>query len=224
MENNFIKSIGYSDTEILKGIMKLNDISQFDLDCTYSIGKFYHEIKEPKYKMDIIPMMDCIQADSRYMPFKNNSMNSIIYDPPFMFGNHGQQKNYSATKRYTMYKSYEELKDNYIKTINECYRVLKEKGILVFKCQDFTDTKTTLLHNEVYNWAIESKFYAKDLFILINEFKIINTTLKQKHARKFHSYFYIFSKQKIKKENNVLVSIEKVSDFTIKKNEKRKLF
>jgi len=195
MGNSFVSSVGHSDGEILEGIKKLYCPKGFHVDCTYSIGKFYLNGLQPKVKIDINPQVEgVIQGDCRELPFKNNDVENIIFDPPFMFGNHGQQKNYSATKRYTMLKSFDELKSLYVDSLQEFYRVLKPKGFLIFKCQDFTDTKTTMTHCKVCNWAVKTGFYAKDIFILINKFKILNTTLTQRHARKFHSYFWVFQK------------------------------
>jgi len=194
--NEFIKSIGETDDEILRGIIKLHCPEGFEIDPTYSIGKFYkYGIKKPKYRYDLSPKYkNVIKANANNLPHKDNSVGNIIFDPPFMFGNHGQQKNYGATKRYSMFKTYEELKDMYKSSLKEFYRILIKKGILIFKCQDFTDSKTTMLHSLVYFWARKCGFYAKDIFILINKFKILNTTLKQRHSRKFHSYFWVFVK------------------------------
>ncbi len=75
------------------------------------------------------------------------------------------------------------------------YRILKKGGLLIFKCQDFTDSKTTMVHCHVYNWAIELGFYPKDLAILsLKKGKIYNSNLKQRHLRKIHSYFWILKK------------------------------
>ena len=52
-----------------------------------------------------------------------------------------------------------------------------------------------MTHCLVYNWALENGFYAKDLFILLSKQRIFNPNLKQKHARKFHSYWWVFVKK-----------------------------
>ena len=87
-----------------------------------------------------------------------------------------------------------ELEQLYTNILKEAYRVLKRGGILIFKCQDYTDTKTTLTHCYVFNFAIAAGFKVKDLAILNLPNKIYNPNLQQRHLRKTHSYFFIFKK------------------------------
>ena len=79
---------------------------------------------------------------------------------------------------------------------------MKKGGILIFKCQDYTDSKTTMVHCFVWQWALEQGFYPKDLAILnLPKNKISYPNLKQRHLRKVHSYFWVFQKkQKLKGE------------------------
>ena len=191
-----IKSVGYSDTEILTNIKSLFLNDWFELDPTYSKGNFYKEIPQPKLKFDLVPQSeDIVQADCKHLPLANNSISSIVFDPPFMFGTHGQTKNNIMNKRFTMFDTWPELCIMYQDSLKEFYRILKKKGILVFKCQDYTDSKTTMTHCLVYQWAVTMGFYPKDLFILIaTKGRIYNPKLKQRHARKFHSYWWIFQK------------------------------
>lgn len=197
---NIISSICYSDEEVFNAVSKLYlNGKSFDLDPCYSIGIFYRDFPQPKYKFDKTPQLpDVKQADVRNIPLSNNSVHSINFDPPFMFGTHGQTKNNLMNKRFTMFDSFEELKSMYKGALNEFNRILDDKGIVLFKCQDYTDSKTTLTHCLVYEWAIKSGFYAKDIFILIAKARIFNSNLKQRHACKFHSYFFVFEKSGIK--------------------------
>lgn len=192
---NVISSVAYNDKEAIQSIMALHTNNKpFELDPCYSIGNFYRKtgIECPKYKFDIDPHCDnVIQADVIHLPLKDK-VNSIIFDPPFMFGTHGQTKNNRMNKRFTMFDSYQELVDMYIGALKEFKRLLKKGGILAFKCQDYTDSRTTMTHCLVYTWATELGFYAKDLFILIAPIRIFNPGLVQRHARKFHSYWWVF--------------------------------
>jgi hypothetical protein len=190
-----IKSISYSQDEILQWIIDLYCPGGFDCDPTYSKGNFYKKIPKPKYKFDIKPQThDTKYADSRILPLLSASIESIVYDPPFCFGIHGQTLNNISAKRFSMYKDFKELSDHYIDSLKEFHRVLKKKGIVVFKCQDYTDSKTTMTHCFVFNAAVALGFYVQDLFILLSQGRIYNPKLKQKHARKFHSYFYVLRK------------------------------
>ena len=191
-----IKSVCYSDTEVLTNIRNLFLDDWFDLDPTYSKGNFYKEIPQPKLKFDLNPQSeDVTQADCTKLPLADSSISSIVFDPPFMFGTHGQTKNNIMNKRFTMFDIWPKLCIMYQDSIKEFYRILKKKGILAFKCQDYTDSKTTMTHCLVYQWATAIGFYAKDIFILVaTGGRIYNPKLVQRHARKFHSYWFIFQK------------------------------
>lgn len=193
---NLIKSVGYSDTEILTNIKNLFLDDWFELDPTYSKGNFYKNIPQPKLKFDLVSQSeDAIQADCKNLPLDSGSINSIVFDPPFMFGTHGQTKNNKMNKRFTMFDTFPQLCIMYQDSLVEFYRLLKKKGILAFKCQDYTDSKTTITHCLVHQWATTIGFYAKDLFILIaTGGRIYNPSLIQRHARKFHSYWFVFQK------------------------------
>jgi len=117
-----------------------------------------------------------------------------MFDPPFCFGVHGKTLQNISAKRFTMFGSFQDLVTMYQDSLREFYRILKKGGVLVFKCQDYTDSKTTMTHCLVWQWAETMGFYAKDLFVLINERRIWNPALRQIHSRKCHSYFWIFVK------------------------------
>ena len=191
-----IKSVYNTDTEILRAIQTLYAPDGFGLDPTFSKGVFYKEISPPKWKFDLNPVVNGVsKADCQNLPLPNSSMVNIVFDPPFMFGAHGQTKNNKMNKRFTMFDSFTELKCVYQNSLREFWRILKKRGYLFFKCQDYTDSKTTMTHCLVYNWATEIGFYAQDIFMLIaTGGRIYNPNLKQRHARKFHSYWWVFRK------------------------------
>lgn len=196
---SIIRSISYEQDEILRWILRLhcNNADTFDCDPCFGNGNFYTEIPAPEMRFDLEPRFNTVEkADSSDLSnwFKDNECISIMFDPPFMFGIHGKALENISAKRFTMFKDFDELKHMYRASLKEFYRILNSKGILVFKCQDYTDSKTTMTHCLVYNWAIELGFYAKDLFILLNHSRIDNPKLNQRHSRKCHSYFWIFEK------------------------------
>ena len=122
-----VKSIQNSDRDTLIAIKQLYlNNENFDLDPCYSTGKFYEDLERPFHKMDKTPQDDeVVQNDIlNGIPFADNSIKSIVFDPPFMFGTHGQTKNNIMTKRFTMFDSWQELEDMYKKSLQEFYRVL----------------------------------------------------------------------------------------------------
>lgn len=203
-----VKSISFSNDEIIKDIMILNDIKYFDLDCTYSIGVFWKNLPQPKYKTDLYPQKnDVIKANSNNLPFENNSMENIMFDPPFVISGETYKENDNGSsiiaKRFEGYKNFDELKNHYLGTLKETYRILKDDGILVFKCQDtVSGGKNYFSHCIILNMALSVGYYPKDLFILIakNRINAFNNEKwkTQYHARKHHSYFWVFQKSKCK--------------------------
>ena len=80
-----VTSISFSNDEIIENIMLLYGIERFDLDCTYSIGHFWKNLPQPRLKTDLLPKNDKVQkASSDNLPFENESMQSIMFDPPFV--------------------------------------------------------------------------------------------------------------------------------------------
>lgn len=198
-----IKSISYSQEEIIKNIIKLYVPSgEIDVDPTYSLGIFYKNtgIKTPKYIFDIEPSSpECLYGDSRNLPLEDCSVSSVMFDPPFLAttgkslsGDNGNKIN----KRFGVYRSEKELHQMYYDSMKEMYRILNENGILIFKCQDkISSGKQYLSHVFIINKAIEIGFYPKDIFILLAKNRIIAKWQRnQKHSRKYHCYFLVFEK------------------------------
>lgn len=199
-ENIHYKSIFTNEQELLNAILILhNNSNDIELDPMFNKGSFYKDIiNTPKYRFDINAIKnnyDCEYGNACNLPFKDNSIKSMILDPPFMFGIHGKTLENKCAKRYTMYEDQCALISSYNSLLDEASRILMKDGLLIFKCQDYTDKKTFMTHCLVYNLAVSKGFYAKDLVLLNKENKIYNSNLKQRHFRKTHCYFWIFVKQ-----------------------------
>ena len=76
--------------------------------------------------------------------------------------------------------------------------LIENDGILIVKCQDIVSCGLQFLsHIEIINKALSVGFYPKDIFILTANYRLNRwPNKKQQHARKFHSYFIVFIKQK----------------------------
>ena len=200
-----IKSVSYSQNEIIQNILQLHVKNHaIDLDATYSKGVFYANtgIPHPKYKFDIVPTADgVVYADARSLPLESNSIDCIMFDPPFLATTGASLKstrdNNKINKRFGVYPSEAELHKFYVDSLIEAHRVLNVNGILIFKCQDKVSSgKQYMSHVFIANEAVKAGFYPKDLFILLSKNRIIADWQRknQKHARKFHSYFWVFQK------------------------------
>lgn len=199
LDNKHLSSVFNNECELLNSILKLhNNDKDIELDPMYFRGMFYREfINKPKYRFDINPLSkDVEKANAKELPIKSESINCMILDPPFLFEIRNRKSSSYAGNTHGILKGFGELEDLYKGILKESYRILKNKGILIFKCQDYTDSKTTMTHCFVYKWATELGFYAKDIVILVNPTnKIYHKDLKQRHFRKIHSYFWVFQKE-----------------------------
>jgi hypothetical protein len=212
MEKDFkmVKSVYTSNNEAIINIMALYGIERFDLDCTYSKGNFWKDLPGPIHKSDIYPINDTVlEASSEDLPFEDNSMKSIMYDPPFVIvgSGMGHKNNKEGSsiiaKRFEGYGTYDDLKSNYFNTLKELYRITDKGGFVVMKCQDtVSGGKNYFSHVMVMNIAYKLGFYPRDMFVLTSNIRLnaFNGTkwVKQHHARKYHSYFWVFEKVKPK--------------------------
>lgn len=188
-------SVFKEDSEILKAISDIHLRGEwFDLDCTYSKGVFYKDIPQPKYKSDIEPLFDDVmKLDATEMKgIADNSFNSIVFDPPFLFRKRKSVNNDKICARFSYFTSYEELVEMYQKSLNQFKRVLKKGGYLCFKCQDMTDNKFYCTHNFIINYARQIGFELKDIIIKATTQKLQREAKQQNCVAKVHSYWLIF--------------------------------
>lgn len=197
-----IKSISFDEQEIIRNILELHIKGSIELDPTYSKGNFYKKgLLQPIYKFDISPQTeDTIKADCRKLPIESDSINCIMFDPPFL-ATTGQsllkKEGNIINKRFGVYRTEKELFDFYVESLKEFYRVLKSNKFLIFKCQDKVSSgKQYWSHVFIINEAEKIGFYCKDLFIYaVNNRIVANWQKNQQHARKYHSYFLVFQKK-----------------------------
>jgi len=194
-----IKSVYENQSDILKAILNLNGLEAFDADISYGNGKFYVDVPKPEYRFDVDPNLpEVTVASSTALPLPDNSVSSLVFDPPFLtYVKAARDHNSIMAKRFGGYWSYSELEDHYKTTLAEARRVLTKKGIMVFKCQDIIHNhKMHSTHINIVNWA-EGLFRLKDMFVLPAKHRMPmpekqgEAKRTQKHARIHHSYFLV---------------------------------
>lgn len=190
-------SVFNSDGEILKALSDIHLKGKwYDLDCTYSKGVFYENVERPKYVSDLYPQYDyCLKDDStKLLNFDNESLNSIVFDPPFLFRDRKAENNDKMCARFTYFKSYDELIIMYCLSLNCFYQKLKKGGYVFFKCQDMTDGKFYPTHYEVIRMAKDIGFEIKDIAIKVSKTKLQRDAKQQNCVAKVHSYWIVFRK------------------------------
>lgn len=200
-----VKSVSYDQGEIIQNILKLYvPNGAIDCDPTYCIGSFYKNtgVSAPRLKFDIKPQLeDVVQADCRSLPIEDNSLDCIMFDPPFLAAKSKSlevDNGYNRiNKWYGVYENETSLHSMYVDSMSEFYRVLRDDGILIFKCQDKMGKHEQFWsHVFIQNEAVRLGFYPEDLFILLAKQRMVSRwqAARQKHARKYHCYFWVFRK------------------------------
>ena len=206
-----VKSVSYDQGEIIRNILQLHIPShQIDCDPTFSKGVCYKDagIQVPKYRFDINPQCDGVEyGDSRHLPLDDESVDSILFDPPFLAATgkslEENKSNNVINKRFGVYPSEKELHQFYIDSMVEAHRILRHGGVLIFKCQDkVSGGRQYMSHIFIMNEAVKIGFYPRDLFVLIAKSRLVADwqARNQKNARKFHCYFWVFEKSERKIE------------------------
>ena len=164
-------------------------------------------------------------VDCRDLPYDDASLDAVVLDPPYMEGLLRANKTSSAgTGTHAGFRDYYSngtestlpgdngtpppkwhaaVTDLYFRAGREAWRVLKDNGVLIVKCQDeVSANKQWLTHVEIINEYANYGFYAKDLFVVTRTNKAgISRVKKQVHARKNHSYFLVFIKPRPKRRH-----------------------
>lgn len=218
-----IKNINTDQHRILADIMKLyNNNEGFELDPTYSKGNFYGDFKwvndegerevytipQPKYKMDVYPLSEDVQKLEIMgdFPFEDNSIGSCNIDLPFVISvgpsmGNGDKNSNITSNRFSAFYPVANLIETYYQFLKEAYRVLKEEGILVWKCQR-TITGGKTLNSPEMSWLFAESlgFDCIDAFYLEGKSRLISGKVKnQEHSRSYMSIFYVFKKSHRKK-------------------------
>ena len=191
-----IKSLSYQQKEILQGIVDLHT-GPIQADVTFGSGCFYKKAQpRPAFCFDLSPRKPgVVAADVCHLPLKDACLASIMFDPPFM-----ARTGPGATLKARFGEiigSIEDLWSFYFMARREIHRVLLPGGWFIFKNQDgVLSGKNNFTHCEIYNMATTLGFIRKDLFILGATHRMMHPAHKrQVHARKFHSYFWVFKKR-----------------------------
>jgi len=197
-ERRLLPSYSFDQREILRSIIELHCPDGIDIDAAYGNGGFYSPIEQPRIAFDVDPQKQgVIKASSARLPLASCSSRTIMFDPPFItYISGARDHNSIMSRRFGGYYTYEDLESHYRKSLGEFSRVLRHKGVLVFKCQDVIHNHRLFpTHVNVANWAAEAGFRARDMFVLIAENRMPGPQKgKQRHARIHQSFFWVFQK------------------------------
>ena len=174
-------------------------------DVTFGKGAFWKFIPENRYELlatDILDGVDC-----RDLPYDDGAIDCVVLDPPYMHSPGGTahsshspfEEHYrnNGSGNSTESKYHQAVLDLYCQAGREAHRVLKERGVLIVKCQDeVCANRQRFTHVEIIEEYRKLGFIAEDLFVVMrNNRPGVSRTVRQVHARKNHSYFLVFWKR-----------------------------
>ena len=221
----------YSNDVVFPSVLKLYVPEGSKIaDVTYGKGIFWKNVDRAKYRLSAsdlkkhgLPRECTAGVDSRRLPYKDESFDAIVFDPPYMHtpggtvhnGHQNFEEYYSnnAEQDATILKEiweetngkppkyHEAVIDLYYRSAKEAWRVLRETGVYIVKCADEVCTNTQrLTHVEIINELQGYGFIVEDLFVVVRTNKPGVSRLKDKqyHARKNHSYFLVFRKPQLR--------------------------
>lgn len=207
--NNLVFSAGIaSNDEIFPGILSLYVApGSVVADVTYGRGVFWRRVPEGAFR--VLPTDIATGTDCRRLPYCDGTIDCVVFDPPYMHTpggtahvNHQNYEGYYKNNRSNSNKKYHEaVLDLYFTAAQEAWRVLRQGGIYIVKCQDEVCANIQrFTHVEIINELSTYGFIAEDLFVVVRKGKPgVSRMLRQAHARKNHSYFLVFLKPEGKK-------------------------
>jgi len=175
-------------------------------DVTYGNGVFWRSIPQDEYRLHATDIQQ--GTDCRALPYEDGTMDCVVLDPPFMHTPGGTAYAYdnSPFERYyrnngsgnqTVTKYHEAVVRLYQDAGAEAFRVLRDRGVLIVKCQDeVCSNRQRFTHVEIMAAYQVLGFVAEDLFVIVRTNRPgVSRVVRQVHARKLHSYFLVFWKK-----------------------------
>lgn len=173
-------------------------------DVTYGKGVFWRNVERAEYDLRATDILDGV--DCRDLPYEDGEIDCVVLDPPYMHSPGGSahtahpafESHYrnNGSGRQTSSKYHEAVLELYEDAGREAYRVLRDRGVFIVKCQDqVCSNRQRFTHVELMEAYTQLGFVAEDLFVTMrNNRPGVSAAVRQVHARKNHSYFLVFWK------------------------------
>lgn len=171
-------------------------------DVTYGQGRFWKKTDTSRFRFlasDLEPAAPgVLAADFSSLPYEDDSADVVVFDPPYIHspgaGMYAARYNGGAT---TTANSHAGIMAVYQSGMTEAARVLRDGGQLWVKCKDtIASERQCWSHIDIHEMAKGLGMYARDLFLLVpaapSTVAAGGRWPRQLHARKVHSYLWIF--------------------------------
>ena len=183
-------------------------------DLTYGKGVFWKKVDESIRSRvtgsDLITV-PTRSYDFRNTPYQDKEFDIAVLDPPYIHspGKHITDKNYQ-NEATTKGHSHNDIRRLYRDGMKEAFRISKKQ--VWVKCKDQIESGLQRWsHCEILVEALNIGLFARDMFIVIPKSRTSNNRwTTQYHARKPHSYLWIF--EHISKKTSAQITREKILD------------
>ena len=173
-------------------------------DVTWGKGAFWRKVDTSKFTVqgsDIAEHIGgkdgIVQADFRCLPYDDESFDVVVLDPPYVHnpGKHMTDSRYNNAETTTGL-SHSDIRTLYRDGMREAMRVLRHGGRILVKGKDEIESgKQCWSQTELLLDAISLGLYGKDSFVLVPSSRTaMGRWSKQLHARKVHSFLWVFEK------------------------------
>ena len=195
-------SLCRTQTQVLYAIQQLhNEGMGLELDPMFNKGSMYGDgqlTPFPPFKFDIKPLHEVVgYASADALPIADGTIGSMVLDPPWLI-----HSGKSLSKHANVYGHWQRKEEliNFCKCIiDEAYRVLKENGLMVFKCQDFIHNRRKFFMSLlVMNYSLKAGFNLIDQFIYVPGSRMRSQAegMKSYSSHSVYTYFLVFRKKK----------------------------
>ena len=169
-------------------------------DVTFGKGVFWRRIELSNFAFFPSDLLTCPEApyDFRHLPYADGEFDIHVFDPPYAHNPGRMLVNDNYKNRETTQGCYHaDIIKRYHDGMREGLRILRPRGLMLVKCQDeIESSKQKMSHIEIQDIAIkELGMVVQDLFVLLQKRKPVIQHKNQKHARKNHSYLWVFRKK-----------------------------
>lgn len=168
-------------------------------DVTFGRGFFWKKVDTSKF--DFLPSDLQTGTDFRDLPYPDDYIDALILDPPYLASPTSGSALNGYNNSWNTKDSFEamgisgmaDVLDLYRQGMTEAHRVVRPGGQVWVKCQDSIESgKQWWNHITLYNFAQDLGWYPKDLLVLLSNTPTPQRWPYQQHAKKNHSYLWIF--------------------------------
>ncbi|MFH1730208.1 MAG: site-specific DNA-methyltransferase [Planctomycetota bacterium] len=196
-------------------------------DVTFGKGVFWKNIPPDEYQL--LPTDLKTGVDCRKLPYRDGEIDCVVLDPPYMEGLYRNDGSLAGNGTHSSFREHysngncpsklrnkwhDAVLELYVRAAVEAKRVLKQKGVLIVKCQDEVSAGIQrMTHVEIILNLMRLGYYAKDIFVMVRRNRPgVTRVVKQLHARKNHSYFLVFQLGATKSKLNSINVMRELTD------------